>query len=102
MFKKNIIGIDIDDKLTAKKILRILRILQVKGYYRFSSSRRGYHFKIIVRDHTKKENLIIRYMFSDCYGRWMLDTRRLKHGIREFDVLFEIKNNKLSGKWKKI
>lgn len=102
MFRKNIIGIDIDDRETGKKLLRILRVLKIKGVYRLSSSKRGYHFKLKCNKHTKKESLIIRYMFNDCYGRWLGDVRRLKHGIKHFDILFDKKKNKRSGTWKEI
>ena len=102
MFRKNIIGIDIDEKNTGKQLLRLLRILKIKGVYRTSSSKRGYHFKIKVNKCNKHENLLIRYMFNDCYGRWLGDVRRLKHGIKTFDVLFDKKKGKYSGKWIKI
>jgi len=102
MFNKNIIGFDIDTISDGKKLLRILRILKIKGVYRHSSSGRGYHFKINVLNHTKKENLLIRYMLGDCYGRLMCDTRRLQHGIKHFDILFDKKKNKNSSKWIKI
>ncbi len=102
MFRKNIIGIDIDDKKTGKELLILLRILNIKGVYRISSSKRGYHFKLKCNPHTKKQSLIIRYMFNDCYGRWLGDVRRLKHAMFNFDILFDIKKNRKAGKWKKI
>ncbi len=102
MYKKNRLGLDIDNKKLGKQTLRILRILKIKGFYRISSSKRGYHFSIKVNKHTKKEALIIRYMFNDCYGRWIGDVRRLKAGINTFDVLFYKKKNKFAGKWRKI
>lgn len=102
MYKKNRLGLDIDDKKLGKKLLRILRILNIKGYYRKSSSKRGFHFSLKVKPHTKQEALIIRYMLNDCYGRWIGDVRRLKAGINIFDVLFFEKKNKKAGKWKKI
>ena len=102
IFNPKIIGIDIDDKEKGKKLLRILRILSCKGNYRLSSSKRGYHFRLKVNPHTKKENFNIRWMFGDCYGRLRGDFRRLKNDFLEFDVLFDVKNNKRSGKWKKI
>jgi len=102
MFKKNIIGLDIDEKEQGKKLLRLLRILKINGVYRSSSSKRGYHFKINVETHNKEESLIIRYMLGDCYGRWRTDIRRLQNGIKHFDILFDVKKNKKSGKWKKI
>jgi hypothetical protein len=102
MFKKCRLGLDIDDKPTAKKMLRIFRILKIKGFYRLSSSKRGYHFSLIVSKHTKQESLIIRYIFNDCYGRWIGDLRRLKNGISHFDILFDKKKNKKSGCWRKI
>lgn len=102
MFRKNIIGIDIDDVTTGRKLLRLLRVLKIKGVYRLSSSKRGYHFKLKCNKHTKEESLIIRYMFNDCYGRWRGDVRRLKHGISHFDILFDVKKGKHSGKWRKL
>lgn len=102
MWNKNIIGIDIDDRKEGKMILRVLRILNIKGKYRLSSSKRGYHFRLSVKNHTRKENLLIRYMLNDCYGRWRLDVRRLKSGIRELDVLFDNKNNNYSSQWRNI
>ena len=102
MYKKNRLGLDIDDRETGKKLLKIFRILKIKGLYRLSSSKRGYHFSLRVNKHTKKEALIIRYMFNDCYGRWLGDVRRLKHGIEHFDVLFYKKKGKRAGKWRKI
>lgn len=102
MFQKNIIGLDIDDKKTGKELLRILRILKINGKYRTSSSKRGFHFKLNVGSHTKQENLKIRYMLGDCYGRWRTDIRRLQNGVNHFDVLFDTKKGLSSGKWKKI
>jgi len=102
MFKTKNIGIDIDNKEESKQLLRILRILKIKGEYRTSSNKRGYHFNLKVKECNKKEQLLIRYMFGDCYGRWMGDARRFKHGIKTFNVLFDYKKGKFSGKWKKI
>ena len=102
MFKETIIGIDIDDKEQGKKLLRMLRILKVKGKYRLSSSKRGYHFKLSVKKHTKEESLLIRYILGDCYGRWIGDIRRLQNGIAHFDILFDKKKFKRCGKWNKI
>ena len=100
--KNNVIGIDIDDIDTGKKLLRMLRILKIKGKYRLSSSRRGYHFKLNVLNHNKEENLMIRYILNDCYGRWIGDVRRLKNGIAHFDILFNKKKKKKCGIWRKI
>jgi len=102
MYRKNTIGIDIDDKAQGKQLLRLLRALKVKGLYRLSSSRRGYHFSIQVNKTTKKEQLLIRYMFGDCYGRWLGDVRRYKHGAYHFNILFDEKKNKKAGKWRPI
>lgn len=102
MWKSKNIGIDIDDKEQAKRLLRILRILKVKGKYRLSSSHKGYHFNLNVNEHTKKESLMIRYILGDCYGRWIGDLRRLQLGIKHFDILFDKKKGKKVGKWKKI
>jgi len=102
MYKKNRLGLDIDNKELSKRLLKIFRILKIKGFYRISSNKRGYHFSIKVNKHTKKEALIIRYMFNDCYGRWIGDVRRLKAGIKIFDVLFFKKKNKKAGSWRKI
>jgi len=102
MYKKNTIGIDIDDKKQGKELLRLLRALKIKGLYRQSSSRRGYHFSIQVNKTTKREQLLIRYMFGDCYGRWLGDVRRFKQGAYHFNILFDEKKNKKSGKWKPI
>lgn len=102
MFNNKKIQIDIDDKEIGKQTLRILRILKIKGKYRLSSSKRGYHFVIDTNKHTKKENLIIRYIFNDCNGRWNADLRRLKHGIALFDILFDKKKNRKATKWRNI
>lgn len=102
MFITNRIGIDIDSKEEGKRLLNIFRILKIKGKYRTSSSKRGYHFLINVKPCKKQEQLLIRYMFGDCYGRWIGDVRRFKHGIKTFNVLFDKKRGLSSGKWKKI
>lgn len=102
MYNKNIIGIDIDSLKDGKYTLKILRILKIKGFYRLSSSKKGYHFRIKVNDCSKKDNLMVRYMLGECYGRFKTDLRRLKDGLTEFDILFDMKNKKRSGKWKKI
>lgn len=102
MYKKDKIGLDIDDRKKGKQLLKILRILKLKGFYRLSSSKRGYHFLIDTNNHTKKESLLIRYMLGDCYGRWYGDFRRLENGIKHFDLLFNKKKNKECGKWRKI
>jgi len=102
MFNKKVVGLDIDDKEQGKKLLKVLRILKIKGKYRLSSSRRGYHFRLNVNNHTKKENLLIRYMLGDCYGRFRSDVRRFNHGIRHLDILFDVKNNKKASVWRKI
>ena len=101
-FKTKNIGIDIDSKREGKKLLRILRILNIKGKYRISSSKRGFHFNLDVKRCTKEEQLLIRYIFGDCYGRWLGDVRRLKFGIETFNVLFDKKKGRKSGRWKKI
>lgn len=102
VFKKNRIGLDLDDKETGKKLLRMFRVLKIKGFYRLSSSRRGYHFSLKVSEHTKKEALIIRYMLNDCYGRWIGDVRRFKHSLTHFDILFDKKKGLKAGNWKII
>jgi hypothetical protein len=102
MFDKNIMGLDVDDLKLGRQTLRMLRILNIKGKYRLSSSKKGYHFRLNVRDHTIKENLEIRYCLGDCYGRWMSDFRRFDNGLKHIDILFDKKKNKKSGKWKKI
>ena len=50
----------------------------------------------------KEESLKIRYIFNDDYGRWIGDVRRLKAGIRHFDILFDKKKGKRCGAWRKI
>ena len=102
MFNKNEIGLDYDNKETGKQAIKILRILGIKGKYRNSSSHRGYHIRIKVKDCNRKMNLKIRYMLGDCYGRYMRDVRRLQHGLKEFDILFDHKDNKTSGKWRQL
>jgi len=102
MWNKNIIGLDFDDMKFGKQALIFFRILGIKGKYRLSSSKRGLHFRLKVKNHNKKENLLIRYMLGDCRGRFMGDLRRLQNGLKEFEILFDHKNNKTSGKWRKI
>jgi len=102
MYKKTTIGIDIDDKTQGKELLKILRALKITGIYRLSSSRRGYHFSINVKKTDKKTQLLIRYMFGDCYGRWIGDVRRLKHGAEHFNILFDKKKGLRAGKWNSI
>lgn len=102
MFNKNVIGVDIDDIEQGKKLLRLLRILKCSGKYRRSSSNQGYHFRIDARKHTKEESLMLRYILNDDYGRWIGDIRRLKAGIRHFDILFDKKKGKRCGRWYKI
>jgi hypothetical protein len=102
MYKKTTIGIDIDDKKQGKELLGLLRALKIQGIYRPSSSRRGYHFSIKTKKTTKREQLLIRYMFGDCYGRWLGDVRRYKHGAEHFNILFDKKKGKKAGAWRKI
>lgn len=102
MFKTKTIGLDIDDLRQGKQLLKLLRVLKLKGKFRRSSSRNGYHFQINVNECNKKEQLLIRYMFGDCYGRWLGDVRRYKHGIEHFDILFNKKKNHTTGRWYKI
>ena len=103
MWNKRIIGLDFDDKKTGLRIIKLIEILGIKAEYRLSSSRRGYHVRIHTKKNCDKENnLKIRYMFGDCYGRFIGDVRRLQHGLIEFDILFEHKNNKKTTKWRKI
>ena len=102
VFKTKNIGIDIDDIKEGNRLLRVLRILKIEGYYRLSSSKKGYHFNLEVNECNKEEQLLIRYIFNDDYGRWIGDARRLKHGIETFNVLFDKKKNKKAGKWKPI
>ncbi len=102
MFKPEYITLDVDKREDGKQLLKILRVLKIKGSYRLSSSKRGYHFLLNVKHHTKKENLMIRYMLGDCYGRFRCDVRRLQHGLKEMAILFDVKNGKRSGCWRKI
>jgi len=102
VFNKTTIGIDIDDKKQGKELLKIFRALKIKGIYRLSSSRRGYHFSIKTTKTDKKTQLLIRYMFGDCYGRWLGDVRRYKHGLDHFNILFDEKKGKKAGAWKDI
>lgn len=102
MWNSKNIGLDIDDLKQGKQLLRILRILKINGKYRLSSSKKGFHFNLNVEKHNKKESLLIRYIFGDCYGRWLGDTRRFQLGIKQFDILFDKKKGKTTGKWKKI
>ena len=102
MFKKTTIGLDIDDKAQGKQLLKILRALKIQGIYRSSSSRRGYHFSINVKKTDEKTQVLIRYMLGDCYGRWLGDVRRFKHGAEHFNILFDEKKGLKAGRWRKI
>ena len=102
MFKTKTIGIDIDDIQQGKELLRILRVLKMKGLFRRSASRKGYHFSIKVKECNKKEQLIIRYIFGDCYGRWLGDFRRMNGGVKHFNILFDKKKGRKAGRWFKI
>jgi hypothetical protein len=103
MYKNDEIGLDYDEIKQGIRALKIFRTLGMKGKYRKSSSGRGYHFRIKTNHKCSKEiNLQIRYMLGDCYGRYMGDVRRLQHGLKEFDILFDHKKGKKSGKWRRI
>ena len=102
MFDKHYINIDIDNMLKAGQVKHVLKILKLEAWERVSSSGRGKHFKIKCRSHTQDEDLIIRFMFGDCFGRIAGDYRRLVNGSSSFSLLFDCKNGKRCSKWKKI
>ena len=102
MFNPEKITLDFDDKDEGIKALKIFRILKLKGKYRLSSSKRGYHFEINCKKHNRETNLRIRYILGDCSGRMRCDQRRLQNGLKEFAILFDNKNGKKCSNWKVI
>jgi len=102
------VGIDID--LKSKKNLNKV-IDKVKTFFpnekvlvRESSSRKGYHIKIM-KEVTILENLIYRALLDDDNTRIKLSLLKLtmSNGTeKHFDLLFDEKNNKKAGDWKAV
>lgn len=98
--KMNYFSLDIDDKKRGKEAIRLLRVVGCTGTYRVSSSGNGYHIRV----HTKKsiskaDNLKLRWMWGDDFGRFVADYRRMISNIDAFEVLFYHKNGRGTGRW---
>jgi len=102
------IGIDIDLK-SKKNLNRVLN--KVKSMFphekisvRESSSRKGYHIKI-KKEVTILENVLYRVLLDDDNTRIKLSLLKMviSNGTeKHFDLLFDEKNNKKAGIWKKV
>ena len=96
----SIIKIDLDhNKRRAVRKIKLIVMLFDKVLVRRSANG-GYHVKIFLdQDLPVGEILKLRKMLGDDVRRIELDKERIKHGIVNFDVLFDEKNGKKAEEW---
>ena len=104
--KVSFVGLDIDlkSKKNLNKVLDKVRIFfpKEKILVRESSSRKGYHIKVM-KEVTILENVLYRALLDDDNTRIKLSLLKLvmsNGSEKHFDLLFDEKNNKKAGEWK--
>jgi len=104
------LNFDVDTKEWALEVAKNLHNYFTKlGYevwWRRSSSGRGFHFTIMkdgkqVYVLTGKA-LFLRRKFGDCYGRLKCDILRNRYSKLGTGILFNIKNGRFAGEWRKL
>jgi len=104
------LNFDVDSKIQAIDMaIKLSNFFEKRGYevyWRRSSSGRGFHFTIM-KDGKQAyflvgKALFFREKFGDCRGRLRCDKLRNKYSKLGTGILFNIKNGKFSGEWKRL